>query len=136
MTSLFSLLICARIGSAALAFISIVLFNTFPGWHEERDEATGSDVDVKPFPSRPVLVACLACTVIGALFTFTSALWQHTASATAATILETSAVSIIKANVGSVGTALAWLIFGIWLIVFLATFVMWLSIRILDRLTD
>jgi hypothetical protein len=37
-----------------LALLSTVLLATFPGWHEERDERTGSDVDVKPFPSRPV----------------------------------------------------------------------------------
>jgi hypothetical protein len=97
---------------------------------------TGSDVDVKPFPSRVVLMACLACTGLASLFAFTSALWQHTAAATAATVLETSAVSLIKGGVGTVGTALAWLVFGIWIIAFIATLVMWLSILILDRLTD
>jgi hypothetical protein len=27
-------------------------FATFPRWHEERDPRTGSDIDVKGFPSR------------------------------------------------------------------------------------
>lgn len=126
----------SRLGSVGLALLALILFNTFPGWHEERDITTGSDIDVKPFPSRPVLMACLACTGLASLFTFTSALWQHTAAATAATVLETSAVSLIKGSVGSVGTVLAWLIFGIWIITFIATLVMYLSVLLLARLTD
>lgn len=128
--------ISSRLGSVGLGLIALMLFYTFPGWHAERDEETGSEVDVKPFPNRKVTEICCACTGLGTLFTFTSALWQHTASATAATILETSAISIVKAGVGGTATALAWLTFSLWLSIFIGTAVMILSITLLDRLTD
>jgi hypothetical protein len=50
-----------------IAFFSFILLSTFPNWHEERDEHTGSDVDVKPFPSRPVSQIVLACTIVVAI---------------------------------------------------------------------
>lgn len=77
-----------------------------------------------------------AICALAVLFTFVSALWQHTASATAATLLEHSTVSLVKGDVGSVGVALAWLVFGLWMVVFLGIFIMIRSIKILDRLTD
>ncbi|KAF2281399.1 uncharacterized protein EI97DRAFT_491324 [Westerdykella ornata] len=124
------------IGSAGLGVLVFWLFATFPGWHEEKDTATGSEVLVKPFPSRTVMVACVAFTGLGSLFSFTAALWQHTASATAATLLETSTAGMARAGVGASGVALAWLIFGLWLVAAIASLVMHLSIAILDRLVE
>ena len=80
-------------------------------------------------------MSCLASSSLAMLFTFASALWQHTSSATAATVLEATAGSVIRGNVGSVATVLAWLTFGLWFIVFMMVVVMLLSIAILDRLT-
>src|SRR4051794_22951993 len=71
-----------------LAFFTFILLATFPGWHEERDERTGSDVDVKPFPSRPVSQVALALIFIASIFVLVSVLWQHTASVAAATIVQ------------------------------------------------
>lgn len=50
-----------------LAFITFVLLATFPGWHVETNRE-GSDVDVKPFPSRPVSQAALAFVFIASVF--------------------------------------------------------------------
>jgi hypothetical protein len=97
---------------------------------------TGSDVDVKPFPNRTIVAVCIAIAGLATLFTFTSALWQHTASATAASLLETSTVGVVKADIGSAGTALSWLVFALWAIVALCMIVLWSSIKILDTLTD
>lgn len=63
-----------------LAIFSTLLLATFPGWHEERDERTGSDVDVRPFPSRPVSQVALAATFVAAVLLLTACLWQHVAA--------------------------------------------------------
>ncbi|KAF2257096.1 hypothetical protein BU26DRAFT_513806 [Trematosphaeria pertusa] len=55
---------------------------------------------------------------LGTLFKFTSALWQHTASAIATTVLEASAVSIVRGSVGTVATVLAWFVVGLWILAF------------------
>ena len=69
---------------------------------------------------------------LAVLFMFTSALWQHTSVATAATILETSAAPLIKATVGGVGTTLIWLVFGLWLGAFAMVVAMAIPIIVLD----
>ena len=51
-----------------LAFVTFLLLATFPGWHEERDARTGSDIDIKPFPSRPVSQVALALIFIASIF--------------------------------------------------------------------
>jgi hypothetical protein len=129
-------LILLSLGSIGLAIFSFVVFGTFPGWHREKDSRTGDDVDLKPYPNELKALCCVASTLLGAFFTLLSALWQHTASATTATILRASAVSVVKANVGSAGVALAWFVVVVWISVFLASLVIHLELLLLNRLTD
>jgi hypothetical protein len=60
-----------RIIAIVLAFVTFILLATFPGWHVETNRE-GSDVDVKPFPSRPVSQAALAFVFIASVFVLVS----------------------------------------------------------------
>ena len=119
-----------------LAFFTFILLATFPGWHEERDRLTGSDVDVKPFPSRPVSQVALALIFISSIFVLVSVLWQHTASVAAATIVQDLGNGSVKSGVGTSAMVLGWFGFVLLIIVTIGLLVMILSIIILDRLTD
>lgn len=119
-----------------LAFFTFILLATFPGWHEERDRETGSDVDVKPFPSRPVSQVALALIFISSIFVLVSVLWQHTASVAAATIAQDLGNGAVKAGVGTSAMVLGWFSFVLLIIVTIGLLVMILSIIVLDRLTD
>jgi hypothetical protein len=119
-----------------LAFFTFILLATFPGWHEERDLQTGSDVDVKPFPSRPVSQVALALIFISSIFVLVSVLWQHTASVAAATIAQDLGNGSVKSGVGTSAMVLGWFGFVLLIVVTIGLLVMILSIIILDRLTD
>jgi hypothetical protein len=119
-----------------LAFFTFILLATFPGWHEERDRLTGSDVDVKPFPSRPVSQIALALIFISSIFVLVSVLWQHTASVAAATIAQDLGNGSVKSGVGTSAMVLGWFGFVLLIIVTIGLLVMILSIIVLDRLTD
>ncbi|KAF2176391.1 membrane fusion mating protein FIG1 [Zopfia rhizophila CBS 207.26] len=119
-----------------LAFFTFILLATFPGWHEEKDFRTGSDVDVKPFPSRPVSQVALALIFIASIFVLVSVLWQHTASVAAATIAQDLGNGSVKSGVGTSAMVLGWFGFVLLIIVTIGLLVMILSIIVLDRLTD
>jgi hypothetical protein len=119
-----------------LAFVTFILLATFPGWHEERDLQTGSDVDVKPFPSRPVSQVALALIFIASIFVLVSVLWQHTASVAAATVAQDLGNGAVKSGVGTSAMVLGWFSFVLLIIVTIGLLVMILSIIVLDRLTD
>lgn len=118
-----------------LAFITFILLATFPGWHEEHD-LHGSEVDVKPFPSRPVSQVALALIFIASIFVLVSVLWQHTASVAAATIAQDLGNGSVKSGVGTSAMVLGWFGFVLLIIVTIGLLVMILSIIVLDRLTD
>lgn len=118
------------------AFLTFLLLASFPGWHEERDHATGSEVDVKPFPSRPVSQSALALVFIASIFVLVSVLWQHTASVAAAQVAQDMGNGSIKSGVGTSAMVLGWFSFALLLIVTIGLLVMILSIHLLDRLTD
>lgn len=119
-----------------LAFITFVLLATFPGWHEERDRETGSELDVKPFPSRPVSQVALSLIFIASIFVLVSVLWQHTASVAAATVAQDMGNGSVKSGVGTSAMVLGWFGFVLLIIVTIGLLVMILSIIVLDRLTD
>ncbi|KAI4734492.1 membrane fusion mating protein FIG1 [Aureobasidium sp. EXF-12298] len=119
-----------------LAFLCFLLLASFPGWHEERDRATGSEVDVKPFPSRPVSQTALALIFIASVFVLVSVLWQHTASVAAAQVAQDMGNGSIKSGVGTSAMVLGWFSFALLLIVTIGLLVMILSIHLLERLTD
>jgi hypothetical protein len=117
-----------------LGFLGIA---TFPGWHEDRDARTGSDIDIKPFPSRPVLQAVAWALVAASLLLLVSALWQHVAAASVVAIVSTTAQGKeVVGNVGATSIALVWLSFALVLVAFQSLIVMAMYIHLLDRLTD
>ncbi|KAL2004294.1 hypothetical protein VTN02DRAFT_4019 [Thermoascus thermophilus] len=118
-----------------LVFFCFILLATFPGWHEEID-STGSEREVKPFPSRPVSQAALALIFISSVFVLVSVLWQHTASVAASTIAQDMGNGSVKSGVGSSAMILGWFGFGFLVIVTIGLLVMILSISLLRQLTD
>lgn len=124
----------ASIVAIILAFVCFIILATFPGWHEERDEA-GSDIEVKPFPSRPVSQIALALIFIASVFVLVSVLWQHTASVAASTVAQDFGNGSVKSGVGTAAMILGWFGFALFIIVTIGLLIMILSIRALDRLT-
>jgi competence protein ComGC len=122
--------------AVVLAFISIILLTTFPGWHEERDERTGSMVDVRPFPSRPVSQVALTCSFVASVLLLMSSLWQHVGSVGAAAMAETVYQGNVHAAIGTQAVSMAWAGFTLVTIATIGLLVMILSIIVLDRLTD
>jgi multisubunit Na+/H+ antiporter MnhB subunit len=118
-----------------LAFFCFILLATFPGWHEEPDES-GSAVEVKPFPSRPVSQAALALIFVSSVFVLVSVLWQHTASVAASTIAQDMGNSVVKSGVGTSAMVLGWFGFVLLVIVTIGLLIMILSISMLRKLTD
>ncbi|KAJ5998749.1 hypothetical protein N7451_006559 [Penicillium sp. IBT 35674x] len=118
-----------------LAFFCFILLATFPGWHEEVGDS-GSDVEVKPFPSRPVSQAALALIFVSSVFVLVSVLWQHTASVAASTIAQDMGNGSVKSGVGTSAMVLGWFGFVLMVIVTVGLLVMILSIRMIRKLTD
>jgi hypothetical protein len=103
---------------------------TFPGWHEEED-ASGSEREVKPFPSRPVSYIALSFCVAASLVSFVAILWQHIVSSAAGIMGEGLSYGSISAHVGTVAMVLGWGGFFVNTIVAIGLLVMILSIRVL-----
>jgi len=122
--------------AVVLAFVTILLLATFPGWHEERDERTGSDVDVRPFPSRPVSQVALAASFVAAVQLLIASLWQHVGSVGAAAMAESANYGNIRTDIGVSAITMVWVAFTLQITVAIGLLVMVLSIIILDRLTD
>ena len=116
-----------------LAFAGLA---TFPGWHEERDEKTGSDIDIKPFPSRPVSQAVAFVLLMASLLVLVSCLWQHVAAASVVTTVSSLSQRKLVGHVGAVGAVLVWLSLSVIVIALLGILVMIISIHLLDLLTD
>lgn len=118
-----------------LAFCALVLFATFPGWHYEHDEITGSEVDVKPFPSKSVMQVCLGLSVVAAMTMLVMSLWQHTAAVAARSTMLAGSYGNVSAEIGAAAIALSWISCAILFTVTIGVLVMLLSMSALDRLT-
>ncbi|KAK4557013.1 hypothetical protein LTR86_005994 [Recurvomyces mirabilis] len=123
-------------GAIAFAVLCFVGLATFPGWHDEVDERTGSEIEVKPFPSRNVAKICLFASGLATLLALTAALWQHIAAAAAASMVEEATGNGVSGHVGAAAAALAWLGFGLSGLATIGIAVMIYSISVLDRMTD
>lgn len=122
--------------SIVLAFICILLLATFPGWHKERDERTGSEVDVKPFPSRPVSMTASSQAIVSALLLLIASLWQHIGSVGAAAVAESANYGNVKSAIGAGAMSLAWTAFVLETIVAIGLGIMVQSIFFLDKGTN
>ena len=128
-------IMACSIAAVALAFITICLLLTFPGWQTEVDD-DGSDREVKPFPSRPVTLIALTASTLGAMLALVSMIWQHTASVAAATTAQDLGYGTVKSEVGATALALGWVGFALLALAAIGILVMVLSIRILAEVVD
>ena len=110
--------------------------STFPGWHEEHDPRTGSDIDIKPFPSRTTSLIVALELALGSLLWLTAGLWQHVAAAAIGTMLSSTAQGDIDSHVGAAAVALVWVCLALVSVSFVGIVVMIMSISMLYRLTD
>lgn len=116
-----------------LAFIGLA---SFPGWTEEHDARTGSNIDIKPFPSREVSQAIAFALLMASLLVLVSCLWQHVAAASVVTTVSSMSQQRIVGHVGAVAAVLVWLSLALVVFTFLGILVMIISIYTLDMLTD
>ncbi|KAJ5919263.1 hypothetical protein N7466_010206 [Penicillium verhagenii] len=121
--------------SVILTFVCFLLLATFPGWHTETND-TGSDIEVKPFPSRPVSQAALGLISISFGFAFISVLWQHINSSSTASMVETLTYGTVSGHIGTAAMVLGWLAVVLIGFVSLGLLIMILSISLLDRLSE
>lgn len=117
-----------------LAFLSIILLASFPGWREEQNNATGSMVDVKPFPSYAVSKLALTISGVAAILLLVAGLWQHVGSVGAAAMAEMANYGNVKTEIGTGAVTMAWIGFTLATLVSIGLLIMILSIMILDKL--
>jgi len=117
-----------------LAFLTILLLASFPGWYAEDEE--DSERDIKPFPSRPVSQLALAMATLASLFGFVSILWQHIATSAAASMIRSLSYGTVKGHVGPAAMVLGWAGVFLSVTVTIGLLIMVLSIRALEILTD
>lgn len=121
--------------AVVLTFICFLLLGTFPGWHQEED-STGSEVEVRPFPSRPVMGLSVYTIGLALGFCMISVLWQHINSSSTASMVETLTYGAVSGHVGVAAMALGWVAAGLIGTITLALLIMQTSITLLRRLTD
>jgi uncharacterized membrane protein len=108
----------------------------FPGWEEGTDDATGSDIDIKPFPSRTVSKAVALTLFMASLLLFVSSLWQHVAAATLVTTVSSMSQGKLVGHVGVVAAVLIWLSLALVVLVFIGLLILIMSLHLLDILTS
>ncbi|CAO2647263.1 Nn.00g081850.m01.CDS01 [Neocucurbitaria sp. VM-36] len=121
--------------AVVLASFCTTLLATFPSWDTD-NLRTGSDVDIKPFPSRPVSQVALAQAFVAAVLLLIASLWQHVGAVGSAAMAETANYGNVESSIGTVAMVMAWAGFTIEMCVTIGLLVMILSIIVLDRLTD
>lgn len=127
-------LLC-RISAMALSILCFVALSTFPGWQEEVDAVTGSDVDIKPFPNRAVMRLCIAASALASALILIAALWQHVAAACAVAVIGAVTQGYVVGHVGTAAVALVWLTFVTTTVATVGLCICAASIRRSNRLT-
>ena len=120
----------------ALTGLAFVGLATFPGWVKEYDATTGSDIDIKPFPSRPVSQAIAFGLLMASLLVLVSCLWQHVAAASVVSTVSSMSQGRLVGHVGAVAAVLVWLSLAVMVGALLGLLVLIISIHLLDLLTD
>lgn len=96
----------------------------------------GSEREVKPFPSLPVLHVAMVSEVAAGSLALISIVWQHVAAVAYIAAIDVLEVGRVQSHVGTASTAFGWVgtfvIFGVVILLV----VMYQSIALLDRLTD
>jgi len=70
------------------------------------------------------------------LFAFVSAVWQHTSTATASTLIRVSAFGLLQAKTGPIATAMVWINLSLLLLATLMMVIMILSLKAMDGILD
>ena len=92
----------------ALTCLDFVALASFPGWTEARDETTGSDFDIKPYPSRAISEATAFALLMASLLILASCLWQHVAAALVVTTVSSMSQQRVVGHVGATAAVLVW----------------------------
>lgn len=121
--------------AVVLAFLSILLLATFPGWHQEANGSTGSMIDVKPFPSRAISRVVLTFSAVAAVLLLIAGLWQHVGSVGAAAMANMANYGNVRTEIGSAAVTMAWVAFTLTTLVAIGIALMILAIMALDKLT-
>jgi hypothetical protein len=119
--------------------ISILVFCgqvAYPGWHVDHSEDFESDIEVKPFPSRPLTQACFIASGFAASLLLISALWQNVSAAAAGSTISYTTYGTTKAHVGPVAMVLLWLAFLALTLVSVGLLLLILSLRVLSELSE
>ena len=122
------------IGLVAALFV-IALLATFPGWHEETND-NGSEVEVKPFPSHPVVNVAYYTSQAATFLIFASAVWQHASAVAFSIALQNASAGLVKSEVGTSAMVLVWFGFGLLALVTIGLYILILSIKLLKDITD
>lgn len=121
----------------ALAALSVVAILQFPSWRIEIDELTGYELYYKEVPSQFLLQISVTATCCAAMFALMTALWQHTAATTLASLIEGLGLGKVEASVGSTSVGLVWagcallLVEALWLLK--VAFRFWILSKTSDR---
>lgn len=115
--------------------VAILSFSIFPRWHTATSD-TGSEHEVRPFPSRTVLTVIRASLSLAVLLSFVSVLWQHIATAAVATSIGTTLDGVVVSHVGSAIMILGWLGVAVMTVPLLGIMILQSTIGLLDRLLE
>lgn len=124
-----------RFSSIVLTTICFLLLATFPGWHYEHDDLTGSDIDVKPFPAKSSVAVILSCSFMATMLTLVASLWQHTAAVAVASVIGSIGHESLNTSIGAAAMAMSWAAFGILSTITIMMWVMRESMRVLDQVS-
>lgn len=122
--------------AVSLSFVALILLATFPGWHEGRDERTGSDVEVKSFPWHNILRLSLAFAFSASVLLLMASLWQHVGCVGAAEMADIAYYSSVQTEVGAAAMGMTWAGFGLSTMVSIGLTTMIISIAVLANSTN
>jgi hypothetical protein len=121
----------------AFSFLAILLLSSFPGWHTETVEnGSESEREVMPFPSKSGSYFATALIAFGSIFLFVSMLWQHIASAVAASMVGNLTYGIAEGRVGPAAIALGWTAVFFQFVAFAGIIFNILSIKVMREVAD
>ncbi|KAF2714790.1 hypothetical protein K504DRAFT_478161 [Pleomassaria siparia CBS 279.74] len=113
------------IPAIVLTFFSLLLYRS-----------TGSDVDVQPFPSRPISQVALSCSFVAAILCLVSSLWQHVGGVGAAAMADIAFYGNVSTTIGAGAIILGWMSFLLITLVTIGLVAMIIAIDTVNRLTS
>jgi Ca2+ regulator and membrane fusion protein Fig1 len=115
--------------------VCLGLFTTFPGWELSVNE-TGSEHEIKPFPSRTITYLIAILLGFATIFSFVSVLWMHSAAATAVVLLNATYHAFVDAKIGTTAMILAWIALFCTAVVLMLLLLTITSIEFIDEIME